>query len=182
MIVGLGNPGEQYEKTRHNLGVRVLREWILRTPDFGCVVTDWKKDGLMDGEVAIIRCEGDVRVDCLFPLSYMNESGSVVAKYALQHDIDLSDIIVLHDDIEFDFGDVQVRGAGSAAGHNGVRSIHASFDSQDIKRIRMGVGRPVHDVLVDEYVLRAFSGEEEKLIPDMVSIVSDILFDEIGLG
>ena len=127
-------------------------------------VINLKKDGLVDGEIAVVRCGDDIRVDCLFPLSYMNESGGVVAKYVTQHDIALEDIIVLHDDIELDFGDVQVRDAGSAVGHNGVRSIHAVFDSKDIKRVRMGVGRPSFDQPVEEYVLRVFAKNEEKRI------------------
>lgn len=164
LFVGLGNPGAQYEHTRHNLGTRALREWVEKISGGSAV---WREDVSLQAEVTEITVEGK-RLMGLFPLTYMNNSGRAVAAFLKNNPVEPSHILVIHDELQFPLGEVKIKEGGSAAGHKGVKSIHESLSTQDIPRLRLGIGRPLDATPVDEYVLQKFSPQEEGIVQQMV--------------
>jgi peptidyl-tRNA hydrolase, PTH1 family len=132
LVVGLGNPGREYAKTRHNVGRMVVDELARR---HGAA---WK--GKFNGQLAEIRVDGH-RVALLKPETYMNESGRSVGAAARFYKVEPDAILVVHDEGDFDLGRLQARKGGGLAGHNGLRSIAQHLKSQDFLRLRVGVGR-----------------------------------------
>jgi PTH1 family peptidyl-tRNA hydrolase len=136
LIVGLGNPGNEYAGSPHNIGfevARVLNErWGLGKPK-----SRWR--GLLtEGRAGV----GGPRVAILMPQTYMNEAGRSVGPARGELRVELDHVLVLHDEIDLPFGDIRVRLGGGLAGHNGLKSLKASLGSADFRRVRIGVGRP----------------------------------------
>jgi PTH1 family peptidyl-tRNA hydrolase len=136
LIVGLGNPGNEYAGSPHNIGfevARVLNErWGLGKPK-----SRWR--GLLtEGRAGV----GGPRVAILMPQTYMNEAGRSVSPARGELRVELDHVLVLHDEIDLPFGDIRVRLGGGLAGHNGLKSLKASLGSADFRRVRIGVGRP----------------------------------------
>ena len=155
LIVGLGNPGGKYEKTRHNCGFRAL---AILASGLNCRVDKGKFQGLY-GKTAL----GDATLVLLKPQTFMNLSGQSVAAFANFFHIPPQKIIVLFDDISLDPGVLRIRANGSAGGHNGLKSIIASLGSQDFPRVKIGVGgKPHPDFDLADWVLSTFSSQEEK--------------------
>lgn len=155
LIVGLGNPGGKYEKTRHNCGFRALD---ILASCLNCRVDKGKFQGLY-GKTAL----GDATLVLLKPQTFMNLSGQSVAAFANFFHIPPQKIIVLFDDISLDPGVLRIRANGSAGGHNGLKSIIASLGSQDFPRVKIGVGgKPHPDFDLADWVLSTFSAQEEK--------------------
>lgn len=147
LLVGLGNPGPEYENNRHNIGFMAL-DAIQRSG-----FAPWRKGfaGLVsDGEL------GGVRTLLLKPLTYMNESGRSVGEAARFHKIELNDILVIHDEIDLPPGKIRMKTGGGAGGHNGIRSISAHI-GDGYRRMRIGVGHPGHKAAVHNHVLRDFA-------------------------
>jgi peptidyl-tRNA hydrolase, PTH1 family len=135
LIVGLGNPGKQYERTRHNVGADVIDELARRS---GVVL----KPGRDQATVADATVRG-VRVVLVFPLTYMNESGQAVRPLMKRHGLtEPSQLIVVHDELDLAPGVVRVKAGGGLAGNNGLRSITAHLHTQDYVRVRIGIGKP----------------------------------------
>jgi peptidyl-tRNA hydrolase, PTH1 family len=135
IVVGLGNPGKQYARTRHNVGEDVVLELARR-----CHET--LRAGRDNALVAETRL-GDQRVVLAFPLTYMNESGQAVGKLVRRYKVDdPARLIVVHDELDLAPGVVRVKVGGGLAGHNGLRSITAHTSTQDYVRVRIGVGKP----------------------------------------
>ena len=160
LIVGLGNPGPDYARNRHNIGF-MAADAIVRRHRF----SPWRAK--FAGEFAEGKLAGD-RVLVLKPMTYMNESGSAVAAAARFFKVPIADIIVLHDEIDLAPGKVRVKKGGGHAGHNGLRSIDDHLGA-DFTRVRIGVGHPGDPDRVADYVLSDFSKAEcrdwvEKLI------------------
>jgi PTH1 family peptidyl-tRNA hydrolase len=153
VVVGLGNPGSEYRDTRHNVGQRVLehlaRETFRDAP--------WQRHSRW--MVSTGRWRGDT-VTLIKPRAFMNESGPVVARALREHHADHTDLILVYDDIDLPLGAVRVRMKGSAGGHNGVRSVIAALGTPDIRRVKVGVGRPAHKAQVPDHVLTGFEPEE----------------------
>lgn len=151
LIVGLGNPGPDYERTRHNAGFLAidLLAQNLRA-------TYWKDQG--GAKVALVRL-GDTQVALAKPQTFMNLSGSAVKKLAEHYDVPVGEIIVIHDEIDLPAGDVRVKLGGGHAGHNGLRSIHDKLGSDAYVRVRVGVGRPPGRMQAADYVLQPLKGE-----------------------
>jgi PTH1 family peptidyl-tRNA hydrolase len=153
LIVGLGNPGSEYDRTRHNVGFEIARtlidRWQLPKPKqrFKGLLTEGRTE------------PGGPRVGVLLPQTFMNDAGQSVgpARGALQADLDR--VLVLHDEIDLPFGDIRVRLGGGLAGHNGLKSIRQGLGSADFGRVRVGVGRPptTDPDRVAAYVLGRFS-------------------------
>jgi PTH1 family peptidyl-tRNA hydrolase len=160
MIIGLGNPGKQYEKTRHNVGFHVIDELFDR---FGAPVTQSKYNGMY---TVVHRPEGKVML--VKPLTYMNLSGECVRPLMDYFDVDVENIVVIYDDLDLSPGSIRLRQKGSAGGHNGMKSLIAHLGTDKFNRIRIGVGRPENGMKVSDYVLAPFSKEEAPLISDMV--------------
>ena len=159
LIVGLGNPGREYERTRHNAGFRAVD---LLADKLGCKIDRLKYQGLY--------CQttyGGRKLFLLKPQTYMNLSGRSVLQLSAYFNIPPQRIIVLFDDISLPPGRLRIRGDGSAGGHNGIKSIIAEVGSQDFPRVKIGVGGKAHpDQDLADHVLSGFSPKEEK---DLVS-------------
>jgi peptidyl-tRNA hydrolase, PTH1 family len=154
LVVGLGNPGERYARTRHNVGFEVAK---LAAERWGLSRFKQKYGGLY--------AEGGPRVAVLLPQTYMNESGTAVgpARGALR--IELDHVIAVHDEIDLPFGKVEVRTGGGLAGHNGLKSMKQGLGSGDFTRVRVGVGRPdsTDPEIVSRYVLGRFAEPPEEV-------------------
>jgi len=145
VIIGLGNPGNRYYATRHNIGFRVVDALVALHGG------QWKTKG--EAEVATITLNNNV-VQVIKPQTFMNESGRIIPSL-LKTGITAEDIVVVHDELEKDFGTVAVKVGGSHKGHNGLRSI-IEFCGADFTRIRCGVGRPQEKSDVPDFVLSPF--------------------------
>lgn len=157
LFVGLGNPGPKYEHTRHNLGARVIKALGLR------LGWTFKEDRRFDAEVAKGVSERHL-VHLVLPLTFMNLSGMAVKPYADFFKIPLNCLVVVLDDISLAFGQLRLRGAGSAGGHNGLKSIEHCLGTSHYQRLRMGLGHPGDAMLVD-YVLEPFNQAEQQELP-----------------
>src|SRR6058998_1987925 len=154
LVVGLGNPGREYARTRHNVGWMVADEVASRH--------DGAFRGKFSGRLAEVRLD-ELRVALLEPETYMNESGRSIAAAARFFKVDPGALLVVHDDVDLEEGRLQARLGGGLAGHNGLRSIAQSLGSQDFLRLRFGVGRPGRGDRrsVADYVLAPFSAEDD---------------------
>lgn len=181
LVVGLGNPGSEYERTPHNIGFAVAaelaRRWELPKP---------KKtfNGLLSsGKTGV----GGPRVAVLQPLTFMNESGTSAgpARGALK--VELDHVLVIHDEIDLAFGEIRPRLGGGLAGHNGLKSLRRGLGSPDFGRIRIGVGRPdsTDPDIVSAYVLgtwRRPAAEVERLVADAADAVERVVRGELELA
>ncbi len=146
LIVGLGNPGQRYEKTRHNAGFLFL-DYLLS--GVGC---RWVSEDRFEG--LLTRCQlGSGQVIVLKPQTFMNKSGSAVGKVARYYKILPEEILVVHDELDLEEGVVKIKKGGGHAGHNGLRDIIGHLGSKNFYRLRIGIGRPVSGVDVADYVL-----------------------------
>lgn len=179
LIVGLGNPGAGYESTPHNVGFQVISElskrWELGRPkkSFNGLIVSGRV-GPLGGPA--------VRVALLEPLTYMNESGSSAgpARGALK--LELDHVLVIHDEIDLSFGQLQARLGGGLAGHNGLKSLRKGFGSEEFGRLRIGVGRPAttDSASVSDYVLGRWQQSDAE-VNALVAAASD-LAEQIVLG
>jgi peptidyl-tRNA hydrolase, PTH1 family len=160
VVVGLGNPGPDYQDTRHNVGQRVLNV-LAKT-----VRGSWRRDGATI--VARGRWRGE-EVRLVKPVSFMNESGPVVAKALRRADAGPADLILVYDDIDLPLGTVRLRMKGSHGGHNGVRSVIDALGTDEIKRVKVGVGRPDQKGDVPDHVLTSFEPEELPVVDAAVA-------------
>ena len=151
VVVGLGNPGPEYRDTRHNVGQRVLDLLARR------LRASWRRDG--SAVVARGQWRGEP-VRLIKPISFMNESGPVVAKALRRIEAGPVDLILVYDDIDLPLGIVRLRMKGSHGGHRGVRSVIEALGTQEIKRIKVGIGRPDQKDDVPDHVLTSFERDE----------------------
>src|SRR3954454_8369073 len=154
LVVGLGNPGRQYEHTRHNLGWLVVEELARRRG------ASWRSK--FSGSLAETRLDG-LRVALLKPETYMNDSGRSVAAARSFFKVEPESLLVVHDDVDLEAGRLQARAGGGLAGHNGLRSLAQHLGSQDFSRLRVGVGRPARGDRrpVADWVLSPFAPEDD---------------------
>jgi len=157
LIVGLGNPGRQYEKTRHNAGFLFLDELASK---FGCV---WVSDPRFQGVLSEYNASMG-KVTLLKPETFMNRSGQSVGKIVRYYKIMPEEILVVHDELDLDAGIVKLKKGGGHAGHNGLKDIIAHLGSRDFCRLRIGIGRPGVGKVVADYVLGSPSKSEWELI------------------
>ena len=158
LIVGLGNPGKEYEKTRHNAGFIALDFFMNKkavgfNEKFGGY---FNKLRINDNEVFVLK-----------PLTYMNNSGQSVIQVVNFYKINPSDVVVMHDDMDIPVGEVRYKTKGSAGGHNGIKSIIQHLGTQEFKRVKIGISKPDQMTVID-YVLGKFSKEDRKLIDNVV--------------
>lgn len=162
LIVGLGNPGRAYEKTRHNIGFMVVealaKKWGL----------EWKKSLRLQGAVALKKDEDGERTEVvlLMPQTYMNLSGESVRKAVQKHGLNIDELLIVVDDVEIAFGTLRLRSQGSSGGHNGLKSVEGCLLSRDYPRLRMGIGPQIREEreMLEEFVLSPFSAEEQKML------------------
>lgn len=164
LVVGLGNPGKEYDKTRHNIGFMVLDNYL------GLEKWSIKFNGLY-----VTKVINGEKVIFLKPQSYMNLSGGVVLKFVDYFDIDLNDILVIQDDLDLEFGKIRVKKDSSAGGHNGIKDIIKSLGSKDFLRLKIGISKANGDT--KDYVLSSFSKEELKVLDNNMGIYHNIIDD-----
>lgn len=175
LIVGLGNPGPEYAKTRHNCGFRALD---IPAQKLGCKVDKGKFEGLY-GQTSY---EGH-KLYLLKPLTYMNLSGRSVLQLSAYFNIPPQRIVVIFDDISLDIGRLRIRSNGSAGGHNGIKSIISQLGSQDFPRVKVGVGaKPNPDFDLADWVLSAFSASEEKSLQAALDRAADAALCIVSQG
>jgi len=160
LLVGLGNPGPEYARTRHNMGFLVADE-VARMTGAGFTL---KKFG---AEIAEAAADGE-KFWIVKPQTYMNHSGEAVGAAMRFWKLDVADLVVVHDDLELEPFRVQVKVGGGHAGHNGLRSVNAHVGSPDYARVRVGVGRPPPQVDPADWVLGRFSRSEDREVVDVV--------------
>lgn len=165
MVAGLGNPGGEYENTRHNVGFKAIDELARQAG-----VTYWKNQ--LGAEVATIQvhdpeAEGGRREVLLVkPQSFMNTSGGPISKLCAQNKITVEELLVIHDELDIPEGDVRVKVGGGHAGHNGLRSIIDKLGSRDFSRIRVGIGDPPGRMAVADFVLKQLRAREAEEFDD----------------
>ena len=154
LVVGLGNPGREHERDRHNVGWMVIEELARRH--------DGSFKSKFSGSLAETRV-GDARVALLKPETYMNDSGRSLAAARRFFKVPVEQTLVVHDDVDLETARLQARAGGGLAGHNGLRSISAALDSREFLRLRIGVGRPERGDRrpVADYVLSPFAPDED---------------------
>ncbi len=163
LLIGLGNPGKEYEHTRHNVGFLVVNELAKRHG------LEWRLKKSLESECAEGVMQEKNVVICK-PQTFMNVSGRALQKFMKKHSVRTQDILVVYDDADLPFGSVRMKPGGSAAGHRGMQSILEQFPSgTSIARVRIGIGRPDHpDVSLDEFVLQRWTAKEEKELPKVI--------------
>ena len=175
LVAGLGNPGKEYSQTRHNIGFQVvdaLASRLGKSLDKNKFDADFTRARVRGKDLFLVK-----------PMSYMNRSGIPIQRLASYYKIDMGDIIVIHDDMDLEFGKIKiVRGRGHG-GHNGIRSIIDAFGRKECIRIRVGVGHPGSRGDVTGHVLGKFSPEEQSGLDDLVdnSVDASIAILENGV-
>lgn len=170
LVIGLGNPGPQYDRTRHNIGTVVVDALAARMRG------SFSSHKRSNSDVLQARL-GERPVILGKPRSYMNESGGPVANLARFFSVAPADIIVVHDELDVDLGLVRLKFGGGEGGHNGLRSISKSLSTKDYLRVRVGVGRPPGRMDPAAYVLKPFAAAER----DEVSVVVEEAADAVEL-
>ena len=170
LIAGLGNPGSKYEGTRHNMGFMtadVLAErWSVNFSDH--------KGLAMLGKGVMNLSGRNVKFFLAKPLTYMNESGNAVASISAYYQIEPDHIVVIHDDMDLDFGRIKVKVGGSAGGHNGIKNIIAHLGTDKFPRVKVGVGAPSHpDYDMVDWVIGSFSAQERKIVDEALDRALD---------
>ena len=176
LVVGLGNPGLNYASTRHNLGFMVADRLAAR---LGKTFKTHKRSG-----AEIVSCRlGAHSVVLAKPRSYMNESGRQVAPLAKFYSVPPADIIVIHDDLDIDFGRIRLKVGGGEGGHNGLRSVATALGTRDFQRVRIGIGRPPGRKEPADFVLEKFTAAERAEVPAICEQAADAveLLIELGL-
>jgi len=171
LVVGLGNPGPTYASTRHNIGYMVADALALR---MGGTAKNlgWKKHKSGRADIVEGRLAGE-RVVLGRARTYMNESGGPVSTLTKFFDVQADRLIVVHDELDLDFGRLRVKLGGGDNGHNGLRSIRQSIATGDFYRVRCGIGRPPGRQTVEDYVLKPYSSVERKDLPVTIEVAAD---------
>lgn len=168
LIVGLGNPGPEYEKTRHNIGQMVLDELAKE------VGGSFKKHSKASAVVVEGRLGfGGPKVILMKSLGYMNTSGGPVSALAQFYDINPDRIIAVHDELDIPFDTIKLKIGGGEGGHNGLRDITKALGTKDYYRVRTGIGRPPGRMDTADFVLKPFSSTEAKDLPFLISNAAD---------
>ena len=168
LIVGLGNPGREYENTRHNIGFMTIDNYANK---LGVSINKEKFNGLY----ADVNISGE-KVILLKPQSYINLSGEVIRKYVDFFKIDIKDILIINDDLDLAVGVYKIKPKGSSGGHNGLKNIELHLGTQEYKRIKIGIS---NNKMMDtkDYVLGKLSKEENEILSNIIKEVSSILDD-----
>lgn len=161
MLVGLGNPGKEYENTKHNVG------WMLldAIADNLGNSAEWRKCG----KALVVEFRlGAEKLILVKPLTYMNLSGEAVGPLMNWYKLDTGDVIVAHDDMDIPVGTVRIRKKGGAGGHNGIKSLLQHLPDENFARIRIGIGRPLPGWSVVDHVLAVFNEDQRPLINESI--------------
>lgn len=175
LVVGLGNPGRQYEHTRHNVGWMVLDRIADRA--------GWSGRGKERDAAVVVRGRyKDTDLVLAKPTTFMNLSGLAVRKLLAREHVPLADLLVVYDDFDLPFGKLRMREAGSAGTHNGLRSIVAEMETQKFARLRVGIGEPSPDRDPKDHVLSRFGETERKDLEAILDAAADAVEDWASIG
>ena len=167
LFVGLGNPTPDSQDNRHNVGFKIID---AMNKNFGLSKQKPKFKGLLTtGNVS------NQKVFAIKPLTFMNSSGICIRELIEYFKIDAEDVIVFHDDVDIDFGNIKAKFGGSSAGHNGVASID-KFIGKDYSRVRIGIGKPDPKISVSDFVLNNFNEEEKKQLEKITKNIVDSIY------
>ena len=169
LIVGLGNPGKEYENTRHNIGFMVIDNY-LKNEKFKTKFNGMYLKKVINNEEVIF----------LKPLSYMNLSGEVVKKYVNYFKIDLSDLLIISDDLDMPCFKIKLKYKGSSGGHNGLKNIIQNINTEEFKRLKIGISNNLN-IDTKSYVLSKFNQEELEKLHKKFEITNNIINDFINL-
>lgn len=172
LVAGLGNYGLQ--GTRHNVGMAVLNQLAQKLN----IANQWKADRRCRADVTITNVE-EAKLVLMKPRQLMNINGLSVASAAEIYKFRVEDIYLVHDDLDKPLGKMAIKLGGSARGHNGVRSCISSLHSDCMVRLRVGIGRPVDEAMVDRYVLDRFTGAEQEVVQHVLEKAADLLLEHI---
>ncbi len=165
LIAGLGNPGDRYNKTRHNAGFMVID---IISNHFNIPVNKKKFNNIYG-----LGVFEDNKIILAKPQNYMNLSGPPVLALAKFYKISCEEILIIHDDIDIDFKKIKMKMKGGDGGHKGIHSLIEAFQSSDFARLRFGIGRPEHNRPVNKHVLGVFPSEDEKYLQSMLTMSVD---------
>ncbi len=173
LIIGLGNPGKDYRKTRHNVGFEVVDE-IVKRYNFEQLKLESKFDsdickGTIDGKTAIVAK----------PQTFMNNSGKAVRSIMDYYKINIDNLIVIHDDLDIKLGNYRISKGKNSAGHNGVRSIIDHLATKDFERIRIGIGIDDKRIPTEDFVLSAFQVDEAEIIHKIIGDIALIIKERV---
>lgn len=173
LIVGLGNPGKEYENTRHNIGFMVLDDYANKKK-----LTFTKSK---DGGLYIKTCIENEEVILLKPQKYINLSGEVVIKFVKYYKINIDDILIINDDLDIELGKYKLKYKGSSGGHNGLKNIELHLGTQQYKRLKIGIS---NNKLLDtkDYVLGKLSSDEKLKLQTVINISSEIIDDYLHIN
>ncbi|MCX5850013.1 MAG: aminoacyl-tRNA hydrolase [Deltaproteobacteria bacterium] len=174
LILGLGNPGSRYQYTRHNIGFMVLEK----------IATQWEVD-LKQKSFEALWNRGKIsgiNVLLAIPQTYMNLSGNAARKLLAYFKMDISNLIVIHDDLDLPFGKLRLKTGGGDAGHKGLKSITTCLGSGDFMRVRMGIGKPSDRSRVEDYVLKQFGSEESAMLQQIIQFAAEATTDIVMSG
>ena len=167
LFVGLGNPTPDSQDNRHNIGFKIID---AINQNFGLSKQKPKFKGLLTtGNIS------NKKVYAIKPLTFMNSSGICIRELIEYFKIDAEDVIVFHDDMDIDFGNIKAKFGGSSAGHNGIASID-KFIGKDYSRVRIGIGKPDPKISVSDYVLNNFNEEEKKQLEKITKNIVDSIY------
>jgi PTH1 family peptidyl-tRNA hydrolase len=173
LIVGLGNPGDEYDGTRHNVGFKAL-DAFAKSNDFGAWTT--KKDLKC---LLVTKTLGDTRVVLCKPTTYMNNSGEAVQAASSFYKIHPNQTVLVHDELDINFGQIRTRVGGSAAGHNGIKSVIQHI-GEEFARIRIGIGPKTPEQMDSaDFVLKKFSKSEQAKMPELIREASAIISEAV---
>lgn len=168
LIVGLGNPGIEYENTRHNIGFMAIDKIAEKNKvSFG--------SQKFKGEYIIFE-KFDQKIMLLKPLTYMNLSGECIFSFVQYYKIDIQDILIISDDLDMELGKIKLKYKGSSGGHNGLRNIELHLQTKEYKRLKIGISKN-KNIDTKNYVLGKFSSEQLKIINSVLSTVNEIFDD-----
>jgi PTH1 family peptidyl-tRNA hydrolase len=162
LIIGLGNPDQKYQNTRHNLGQSILTKYVQNHYH-----ESFKKNNFLSAQVLEIGQGSDKKIFAI-PLDYMNSSGIAVQKLSQYYKISPANIYIIHDDLDLEVGDYKVQFDRGPAGHNGIKSIIEYLGTQQFNRIRVGTGKPQDQTPVENYVLQTLPQDQQAIIDNLL--------------
>ena len=174
LIAGLGNPGEQYQSNRHNLGFLTL-DYLAGRHDIPLKKRGFEAlfgKGKIGNEVVLLAK----------PQTYMNLSGIAIERLVSYFRVDIKDLIVVHDDLDLPFETIRLKKGGGEGGHKGLMSIVQHVGSADFLRVRIGIGKPMRKAMVEKYVLSPFAEEEQNAVPSILAVACDVVGEVILSG
>ena len=170
VIIGLGNPGKEYEKTPHNVGFMMVDE-IAKCNNLTFKLEKKHEAMIATGIIAGKKCH------LIKPITYMNLSGNAVRSFVEYYNIDINDIIVIYDDLDLPLGKIRIRKNGSSGGHRGMKSIIENIKTSEFTRIRIGIDKPKEGMQVVDYVLHKLSKVETEILEETIK-KAPLMIDE----